>query len=56
MIKMMKVKGMEKVVDCARGERERDCDRARGPGVISVSARPLGTSSLRLREHASHAY
>lgn len=39
-----------------RGERKRDWDRAQGPGVISMSALPLGTSSLRLREHARHAY
>lgn len=30
--------------------------RVQGPGVISVSAPPLETSSLRLREQARHAH
>lgn len=47
---------VEKEGGCARGERSRGWDRAQGPGVISVSALPLGTSSLRLREHPRHAY
>lgn len=52
----MKVNKVEKEGGCARGERRRGWDGAQGPGVISVSALPLGTSSLRLREHSRHAY
>ena len=47
-------KEREFVQEVKGGEAERE--RALGPGVISVSAPPLGTSSLRLREHARHEY